>query len=246
LLFILGEYSFSDISNSNKKTEKNLDFINKVFELTFELADSFYLFPQLKINYFYSFLIFISKILMNSKANSNLLEKINLKEKENISLKEYYNKLFLKINKLITIEDIFDLESIGILEMLKKLFSMLNLESEEFFTNFVNKKKLMPLHEKAQGMINVEKEFDINVCFPIDDDELNLSVKASLKKDLNNSNANANVNDEKGNSDVENSGVNDNINVDGDDKNLTNKKKGQENDEERITVDKNLYTPNQN
>lgn len=168
---------------------------------------------------------------MSSKANMNFLTEIKLNQNENISLSEYYNKLFLKINKLITIEDIFDLESIGVLEMLKKLFSLLNLESEEFFADFVIKKKLMPLHEKAQGMINVEKEFDINVCFPIDDDELNLSVSSGKGKNIKNE-SEKNENDSGKNVEENNKSSND--------------EKIEENNEEKITVDKNLYTPNKN
>lgn len=207
------------------------DFFNSILIFTLDLADYILASQSIKENYFYSFLIYITKVLINAKVSSNKLN-IKLKEKEINSFEEYSELLKEKLNKLIINDDLFDLETFGILEMLKKIFVLLKFENESFFNEFVNKKQLLPLHEKAQSMVTMDKENDlIKFCFPIDDEELIIDSKIPKK----NKNAGFDKDSTKSVS------------------NLDDNKKAEENENEkdenkdkneRIVVDKNFYMPN--
>jgi len=228
LLFILGEYSTNELITDKYRQS---DFFNSILIFTLDLADYILASQSIKENYFYSFLIYITKVLINAKVSSNKLN-IKLKEKEINSFEEYSELLKEKLNKLIINDDLFDLETFGILEMLKKIFVLLKFENESFFNEFVNKKQLLPLHEKAQSMVTMDKENDlIKFCFPIDDEELIIDSKIPKK----NKNAGFDKDSTKSVS------------------NLDDNKKAEENENEkdenkdkneRIVVDKNFYMPN--
>jgi len=195
-----------------------------------DLADYMHFSENLKENYFYSFLIFTSKILINAKTIFSESQ-IKLSEKDTKSFKEYLETLKEKLNKIILFEDLFDLETFGILEMFKQLLILLKCEKEEFFKEFLIKKQLLPLHAKAQSMVTFDKDHDlIMLCFPIDDEELiidNSNNKNSKKAG-------------KGANEYKDSALNK------DKSRAANEEKNEKflKEDEKIIVNKNLYTPN--
>ena len=60
-LFILGEYSSFSLTEKNEENLSN-EFFSRVLLFVLELADYLHISNYLKENYFYCFLIFISKI----------------------------------------------------------------------------------------------------------------------------------------------------------------------------------------
>lgn len=245
LLFILSEYAFIEL----EKEKSSNDFFSRIFEFSLEFIDSMTASPYLKESYFYSFLIFLSKILTQAKANLKALKSLKISQNETKTFEQFQEILKTKLNALIAFEDLFDLESFGVLEMLKRLLISLNIEEEEFFAEFNSKKKLLPLHEKAQSMILLDKEYDINVCFPIDDDELNLNT---CKNSITFCKSNPKANEPEHSNSLENNNLKSFANTIHNSSNSNNQQEkniynnSNNMNDERIIVDKKLYMPDSN
>jgi hypothetical protein len=60
------------------------------------------------------------------------------------------------------------------------------------------KSELLPLHEKAQKMVNFPNNLDLNICFPLNDEELLINTNINKKENINNnSNSNTDNNENK-------------------------------------------------
>jgi len=232
LLFILGEFTTINIKTENDSNE----FFKKVLIFIHDIPDSIQSSNFLKKNYFYIYLVLVSRILLNSKVilDENDVIKIN---NVTINFEEYIQKLSYKLNKLLTYEDLFDMEIYGILQILRKIFSIIQCEkNNNYFKEFNSQKQLLPLHKKAHMMVLLEKDNDlIKFCFPIDNEELVMESKINKKS--------KEIINEQNKKDFKNS--NQDINQSNQEK--TNKfLLAEKNEGNRIVIDHRIYAPNNN
>lgn len=75
-----------------------------------------------------------------------------------------------------TDQDVLDLEFVEMNMMAKNILEALKIQSNPSCLKSLFQIQILPTHEKAQLMVKPGKEIDLNICFPLNDDELKTHI----------------------------------------------------------------------